>query len=142
MMLHPPFMISPRLLPALRLSGAWVQVEYAELDGAEGRTRYRWTIDIDGVDGPDGGGFSGDDLQSGRGGGNLLDGFRSLLTFLGACGESVNWGRRTSGRAEDGEHADLFPVAVAEWAAENEDELTLLHCQLEEDDDLIEEGRA
>jgi hypothetical protein len=53
----------------------------------------------------------------------------TLLLFLSACGEGVNYGRRT-GRTS--ENADLFPPEVAEWAAGNLGEIDALRFDLEE----------
>lgn len=118
MILHGPFVISPRLLPALRVEKAWIHLEYATEPGTDGRTRYRWTIDL-----PDGSSFTGDDLQSGVGGGTLQEGFVSLLSFLRAAGESYMTG---------GENADLFPPPVVEWAYQYDLDLSLLACEIEE----------
>lgn len=119
--LSEPFEISPRLLPALNIGGAWVQLEYSNRDGREGRVRYRWTIDL-----PDGSEHSDDDLQSGAmGGGDLLNGFESLLGFLGAAAESYRY--RVFHLKEDEPDEDsnegLFPPAVTEWAYQNSDDI-------------------
>lgn len=127
MKLNTPFQISPRLLPGLRVGQAWIQLEYSKRPGTGGRLRYKWTIDL-----PDGSEHSGDDLQSGCGGGTLQEGFCSLLSFLTAAAES--W--RRSGK--EGENSDLFPHAVSEWAVDNSDELQMLDCELSEAGQLIE----
>jgi hypothetical protein len=115
MILRGPFKISARLLPSLEIAGASVQLEYSNRPGSDsGRVRYRWTIDL-----PDGGEHSADDLQSGRGGGSLLEGFASLLSFLGAA-------------AEGGENADLFPAPIVAWAATCSDEIAMLAFEIEE----------
>ncbi len=128
MTLRSPFQISSRLLPALHIAGAWMQLEYSRIPRREGRTRYRWTIDL-----PNGESFSKDDLQSGCQGGNLQEGFESLLSFLDAAGESYNY------RGPDGENADLFPPAVVQWAADNSDQIFLAFQGLEDSPNLIEE---
>ena len=46
MILKQPFIISSRLLPVIIIGGAEIQLEYAKQEGREGRTRYRWTIDL------------------------------------------------------------------------------------------------
>lgn len=121
MTLSPPFSISARLLPALTLAGATIQLEN---DGwtSDRRQRFRWTIDL-----PDGSEHTGNDLKSGVGGCSLQEAFGSLLSFLSAAGAS--W--------PDGENADLFPAAVCEWAAWHSDELSFLGCQIEETAGLI-----
>jgi len=128
--LNPPFQITPRLLPGLNIGGAWVQLQYCK-SRDEDRQSYRWTIDL-----PDGSEHAGNDLSSGCGGGGLQSGFASLLSFLGACAESVAYGRRAG---HPGENADLFPPAVAEWADQNSDEIAMMACEVEETAGLIEE---
>lgn len=115
MTLHPPFEISVRLLPAVRVGDATISIDF---DGQtrDGRTRYRWFIDLDsGVD------ATGNDLCSGVGGGSIQEGMASLLSFLSACVDD----------------ADLFPPDVAAWAAQNSDELSLLAIELDETPNLV-----
>lgn len=132
MTLKTPFQISARLLPALQIGGAWINLEYSKRPGRDGRTRYVWTIDL-----PDGTEHTGDDLQSGCGGGSLQEGFATLLSFLSACGESVNYGTRTG---QAGENADLFPAPVGLWAADHTDDLSMACIEIEESETaLIEE---
>jgi hypothetical protein len=131
MILHAPFEISSRLLPALHIAGAWVQIEYCG-GTDDGRQRYRYTVDL-----PGGCEHVGQDLASGVGGGSLLLGFQCLLDFLSAAGESYGYHQRTG---EPGENEDLFPPAVAEWAWQNSDELDLTRLEITEmDQPLIEE---
>lgn len=133
MTLHPPFSISARLLPALKVGSAWIQLEYAKRVGREGRTRYKWTIDL-----PDGSSFSGDDIQSGCQGGSLQGGFNSLLSFLSAAAESYAYRMRTK---RSGENEDLFPPAVVEFAYQHKDEIDCLSLDVSELGGLIlEEG--
>ena len=130
MTLKQPFFISSRLLAALQVGPACVQLEYAYRAGREGRTRYKWTIDLNGKC------YSGDDLQSGCQGGNLLGGFISLVSFLSGFAESVSYAQRTG---KDGDNIDLFPKGLREWAHQHSDELSMLECELEEQLDLIVE---
>lgn len=129
MQLNEPFKITPRLLPGLRIGDAWLHLEWAKRPGDGGRMRYQWTIDLE-----DGSEFTGDDLQTGAGGGTLQDGFSSLLGFLGAAADSYAYQMRT-GRA--GETMDLFPAPVVEWAYQNSEEITLLEMEIEDTPDLI-----
>ena len=141
MEIRPPLCITSRLLPGFRLDGGEVSIEYADRPGDDGRTRYRYWVDLNAtVDGKSIGNCCvhvADDLQSGCGGGNLQEGLASLLSFLSACGESVNYGVWDS--EARGENTDLFPVAIGEWAAQNSDELSTLSMDLEEGPDLIVE---
>ncbi len=127
MKLLPPFLISSRLLPALHVAGAWLSLEHVGY-GAYGKAAYRWYIDLDGEE------YSAADLCGHE---PLQAMFGSLLCFLSACGEGVNYQERTG---RDSENADLFPPSVAEWAAANTDELDMLRCEIEETEaELIEE---
>ena len=117
MKLKKPFQISARLLPALHIGGAWVQLERLPGLNSENRTVYRWTIDL-----PDGAEFTGSDLRSGCGGGSLQSGFESLLSFLGAFAEA----------GEDRENSDLFPAGLREWAESAADEIAVTACDLDE----------
>lgn len=128
MLLHSPVEITSRLLPGVRVGGASISIEYA--GHREGRQVYRWFIDLDGQE------FTDDDLKSGAGGGSLQDGLESLLTFLAACGEAVAYSDRSG---HESENCDLFPREVAEWAAANRDELSVLAYELEETENAIQE---
>ena len=126
MMLLSPVEITPRLLAGVRVNGAFIAIDCA--GASEGRTRYRYCIDL-----PDGTSCENDDLRSGVGGGGLQAGLESLLSFLSACGESV----QVRDRAGSGENCDLFPPNVGEWAAQCSDALTTLQCELDEKKGLI-----
>lgn len=128
MLLKSPVMITPRLAAGVEVGDAWVSIEYSDLDGRDGRVRYRWFVDF-----RDGREFSGDDLQSGCVGGSLQSGLESLLSFLGAFAESWRYA------GEDGENSDLFPADLAEWAMQNSDEIAMLGFELEESPSSIEE---
>ena len=126
--LKAPCIITPRLLPGVAINGAFVSIEYARANGH--RQHYRYHIDL-----ADGTEFTGDDLSSGCNH-SLQSGLESLLSFLSACGESINYETRTGRESENG---DLFPRNVGEWAARNSDELSMLATELEETRDLIAE---
>lgn len=134
MKLHSPFIITPRLLPGLSIGGATLSITYSHHPGDNERTRYQWFIDL-----APGEKFSGEDLQSGCGGGNLQQGMESLLSFLGASAESyrykMDWDKLTPDS-----NASLFPRPVVEWAYQNSDEISILLCEIEESETpLIEE---
>lgn len=124
--LHHPFEISPRLLPALRVGGAFISIEYSDRPGDDGRVRYQWYIDLDA-----GEEFSGDDLQSGCQGGSLQQGMESLLSFLGAAAESyrskMDWDKITLD-----DNASLFPRPILRWAYQNSGEIAMLQFEIEE----------
>lgn len=116
-----PVIISPRLMPGVRVAGAFVSVEYAGGCDRNGKPQWRYAVDL-----PNGAELVGDDLYGWGNAGEMLS---TLLSFLGACGESVNYRDRT-GRG--GDSAELFPPAVATWAAANCDELALVQFELDE----------
>jgi hypothetical protein len=128
MILHNPFKISSRLLPALEVAGAWLSLE-ATAREKYGRTVYRWYVDL-----PDGREFSENDL-SGHGGYKQM--FCSFLCFLASSGDELDATRHS---ADLDEVNNLFPLPVAEWASEHVDEITTLQMDLEETTEtLIEE---
>lgn len=129
MKLSHPFIITPRLLPGVRIGNAFLSIEWSKRPGREGRARYQYHIDT-----PDFS-HSGDDLQSGCGGGDLMEGMASLLSFLDACAESRRYSLR-SGRK--GENSDLFPEIVGEWAEANSDEIAMTKLEIEETPNCIE----
>lgn len=129
MKLQSPFIIGPRLLPAVKVGEAYVYLERTRDVGEYGKQVFRWTIDL-----PPASGkrklrtFTGADLC---GHGGLQEMFGSLLAFLGACGESVKYAAWHHKNAS-GENADLFPPAVGQWAAENEDEISCVLWDIED----------
>jgi len=131
MILHPPFEITPRLMAGLRIGGAFLSMGRGPRNG-EGRTVYGTFIDL-----PDGTEHEVTGLRSGCQGGDLQEGFASLLGFLGAAAESYGYRMRTG---RQGENEDLFPAPVVEWAYQNSDEITSLEFEIEESGTpLIEE---
>ena len=130
MELREPMLIASRLLPGVRIAGAFVSIEYDQ-ETSEGRTQYRYFVDL-----PDGREFEGNDLRSGCQGGDLREGMLSLLTFLGAAVESYDYGQR-AGRV--GENTELFPLPVVEYMSEHNMELECCQLELEETADAIVE---
>lgn len=122
MQLHPPLVITPRLLPGLRVGDAFVSVEWSSRPGRGGRARCRYYID---------------DLQTGAGGGRLDECLASLLSFLTACVESRDYADRTG---REGENADLFPENVGQWAQENRSELDSALCDLTDDTGAVRQN--
>lgn len=126
MQLKPPFEISARLLPSVRIENTWISICF---DGkSEGRAVYRYFIDNPDFE------YENNDLRSGVGGCSLQSGMESLLSFLGACAESRRYSR---GRDCAGENADLFPDNVGQWAESVSDEISLLQCEIEENKNLL-----
>lgn len=129
MNLFPPFSISSRLMPALQIAGASIQIERCPEQTDDNRDRFAWVIDLPA---PYGGEYSGTDLCSGCGGGTLQDTFVSLLSFLSAAADSYAYSERMGCDGFDGENANLFPRPVVAWAADNVDELAMAWLELEE----------
>lgn len=117
-----PVFIGSRLQAAVKIGEVEISVGIEGTD-THGRTVYRWNID--GLDQE----YTGNDLKSGVGGGNYTDGLCSLLSFLSACGESVNYAARTG---RDGENSDMFPQSVGAWASDNVDALAMMEQEVEE----------
>jgi len=107
-----PFIISSRLLPAVSVAGATISIEPTRNRDRYGKPEWRWYVDL-----PGGREFDGAELYGWGDAGEMLE---TLLSFLGACGESVNY-RDRYGRG--GDNAELFPPAVADWCGQNSDEL-------------------
>ena len=130
MKLSPPFIIGPRLLPALRIGDALVSIE-RDGETQDIRDRFRYFIDL-----PDGTEHTDNDLCSGVGGSTFTEAFVSLLSFLSASAESY---RPDARDPRNNRSAGLFAEPVEEWAAQHSDELSALAFDLESADELIEE---
>ncbi len=120
MILHTPFLISSRLLPALKIAD--LTISY---DGA--------TVYFDFDDGRE---FEENTFRPGRSH-NLQDCFASILSFMSACGEGRDFERRTGKKSENG---DLFDPPIADFCEQHSDDLSCLSCDLEETPDLVQEG--
>lgn len=133
MKLQSPLIITPRLLPGVKIgSDSFISVEVVGYT-RDGRERYQYSIDTPEFEHTD------SDLSSGSGlGKGEQDGLQSLLMFLGAAAESYRYERAT-GR-ESGNH-DLFPGHVREWAYEHSDEIDMLALELEEQE-LVSEAES
>lgn len=111
---YSPFIISSRLLPAVSVAGATISIEPTSNRDHYGKPEWRWYVDL-----ADGREFDGAELYGWGDAGAMLE---TLLAFMGACGESVNYRDR---HGSGGDNAELFPPAVAEWCGQNSDELAV-----------------
>jgi hypothetical protein len=129
MKINAPCIITPRLMPGIRIVDAFLSIEYRG-KSHDGRQVYRVSLDT-----PD---FEYEDtsIQSGVGGGTLAQGLHSCLDFMSSCAESLAYGERTGRK---GENSDLFPPKVAEWCRDNSDAIDLAAMELEESPNAIEE---
>ena len=118
MKLHTPFIISARLLPALKIGDMTLSMEMLPR-GPAGRNCYRYFFDF-----PKGKPFTGYDLRSGCQGGSLVEGFGSILAFLDSAAESSD--------------KCGFPPKVLRRVSENESEMGWLREQIEPDGRLNE----
>ena len=130
MILHSPLIITPRLMPGLKIGDAFISLGYGSRS-SDNRAIYEVWIDL-----PDGSEHAITDLRSGCGGGDIQDGIASLLSFLGAAAESRHYRERTG---REGENEDLFAPAVVDWASENSDDISAYAHDLEEGAQLVEE---
>lgn len=121
MTLHPPFCISSRLLPAIKVGDVYISIDYAKRPGQDGRVRFKYYIDAPTWEHED------DDLQAPRG--DLQDGMAALLDFLFYDGGTPH-------------HDETFPKHIGEWACCHLDELEALQLELSETPDLITTNRT
>ena len=118
MILHPPFLISARLCPALMIGTATLSL----ISTGQERGRGKATFSIDAQGGQTL--LEESSVYSGVGGfSSYVDAFESFLSFLAAFAEACQHG-------EDGENATLFPVHLREWARENADDIGSAQCDL------------
>lgn len=129
MKLSPPFIIGPRLLPALRIGDALVSIE-RDGETQDIRDRFRYFIDL-----ADGTEHTDNDLCSGVGGCSIGEAFASLLSFLIHAAESY---RPDDRDPRNNRSAGLFDEPVEEWAAQHSDELSALAFDLESADLIVE----
>lgn len=131
MKLSNPFYISSRLQSAVKIGNTEVSLGFSSRPGDDGRDRYEYSIEglID----------AADDMQSGCQGGSILAGWQSLLSFLSHGAEQYRY--HGMGDREQYEAADpSWPIEVAEWAYQHENEIEGLSLDLEEDgESLIDE---
>lgn len=123
LVMHHPFIITPRLLPGLRIADAFISITYARQPARRG-VRYEYHIDTPGHE------YSAYDLESGMFGGTLVEGMDSLLAFLGACAESV---RYCGDNSDPDSNASLFPKEIAEWAANHSNDIDCARCEISDD---------
>lgn len=135
MILHSPFIITPRLMAGVSIGRAFISIALPSSRAPSGRLQYIIWIDL-----PDGAEHEITDLRSGCGGGGIQEGLSAILSFLGAAAESRQYREHTGAREIDPDSNEgLFPVAVVDWAAENADEIGMLAGELEDGPSLVED---
>jgi len=130
MKLHDPFLISSRLLPAIKVGDATISMDTEGYDD-EGRLIYHYYIDHADFE------YENTDLKSGVGGDDLVSGFTSLLSFLSHDAEHYRYlylhHPVLLNKSEDESEDYCFDSpSVVEWAYQNSDEIDLLAFELEE----------
>lgn len=131
MKLHPPFIITPRIMAGLKIGDGIISMG-AGPRNEEGRTVYGCFIDLPA------GEFELNDLRSGCQGGDLQTGFGSLLVFLGAAADSYRYRGLDWDKITEDDNASIFPRPVTEWAYQNENEICMLEYELSKNNNLIE----
>ena len=129
MIINSPGTITSRLCAGVKIGPVTISIEYSPHEGDNGRTRYRYFLDMEGQGETEE--YHADDLQSGCQGGNLQEGLINLFGFLSAAGEAYGYELHT-GRESD--NSSLFSEWVSEWAYQYSDELSLLAYDIEEGD--------
>lgn len=126
MTLREPVCITSRLLPGVKIGDSHISIEFGGVT-RDGRVRYRYYIDGPGLQ------YDNDDLKSGVGGGSLLQGLESLLSFMTAAAEAVRY--NLNGGESD--NSDLFPAWVMDWCYLHDEELQMASLELSETPDAI-----
>jgi hypothetical protein len=105
MTLHPPFIITARLLPGLRIGDAFLNLDGCVRDGE--RMAAKMILDL-----PDGTEYVDQSMRSGHGGfESVVAIFETYISFLEAAVESYE------AKGLEGENSRLFPEHVVQWAA-------------------------
>jgi len=127
MKLSAPIIITPRLLPGLKIDQTFLSIT------AE---RGRWRVYIDAPD------FEHTDadmrppaMRCAHSKHPIQEALAALCSFLGACGESYRY--KISFPDSEPENLSLYPPHVAEWAYMHADELTMCELELEESEEEL-----
>lgn len=137
MILHPPFFISARLAPAIRIGNATLSLVGTAPGTGEHQGRLQAHFVLDTLEFE----YEEKKLYSGVGGvRSTVELFETFLGFMEACADGM--GHRHG--EEKGENADLFPLHVAEWCADYSDVISMARLDItveggESRYDLIEE---
>ena len=115
MILKPPFAISARLLPALRVGDAWLSWD--------GTDFYLDTPDFD---------YTVDDFHPGAG--DTQECFRAIFSFMEAAAESRQCRDRRGGEIDPDGNEGLFPPHIVDWIVDNLGEIQCLGCDIEEEE--------
>lgn len=127
MILHEPFKISARLLPAMEFNGVWLSFDPADN-----------TFYIDGLSKP----YVIDTYRPGMDVTSIQFCFADIFSFMASAGEAVMWGEKDGVDvfAEEDSDANLFPREVSEWCRKYYCEFQDYVSDFEQGPDLITEG--
>lgn len=127
MKLYPPFIIGPRLLPALVMSEMTVSLQSKNFQtSSDGRHQAHLIIDLDGQT------YHDQTLRSGVGGGwTIPEIFETYLGFM----EHVGAAERDD--IQDNDSCNLFRPAVVKWITENLDEVQVMRNMLCDDSGAV-----
>ena len=114
MKLHPPFAISARLLPALKIGDAWLS----------------WDGSLFFLDTPEFE-FVIDDFRPGPVA-DTQECFRAILSFMDAAAESRAYRDHCGGEIDPDGNETLFPPHIVDWIMDNLCEIQMLECEIEE----------
>lgn len=112
-------------MPGLKIGEGIISLGYSKVTD-EGRMLYDVKIDL-----PDSE-WDVNDMKSGCQGGNLQEGFASLLCFLGAAAESYRYRGCDWDLVSQDDNAAMFPRSVVEWAYQHSDEISILEQEVNE----------
>lgn len=118
MLIEPPFIITPRLLPGIRIGDALISIEHTGRTDNRGAGVWTWYIDLAGVE------YSGSDLS---GWGDYRDVIATLLSFLSAFSEAVRYSRGL----RESDNLRLFPEGLRDWAEAHGDEFCMIAYDVE-----------
>lgn len=122
MLLKTPFIIGPRLLPALPLADGLLSLESTSR-AEEGRVLAHFILDRPGQPA-----YRDSNLRSGMGGfRSTVEPFEAMLAFMEAAIDDLRH-EMYSGRPSG--EKPLFPGEIAEWLYENSDAVEMARCDL------------
>jgi hypothetical protein len=127
--LHKALHISSRLCAAVEIGGDVLSIERTGEQDSRGADR--WQLHWDFADG------SEHTEQGLAGWGDENEMMANALTFLTACAEGRQYARQSGGMDYHGTDGNggLFTSRIGEWAEQHEDAITMIACELSDDDD-------
>ena len=118
MILHDPFLISARLLPALRINDSTLSWD--------GNNFYIDTPEDE---------FVIDDFHPGPWH-DTQECFKDILSFMEAANEAYLYDLRTGVTSDN---SGLFSPEITQWIVDHINEIEMLACEIEDENNLIEE---